>query len=457
MFFEKIKVSPRILQVNKSCRISGRFYEIPRDFQIGEPARLFLKYVPLSGIDRDGSVIPRSDLHDVACEFKDDGTFSFEFTPPEEGEFRFQLCIDRGNWNSVLGKFECYALEDDLFELRPLKGDTHVHSSWSACAGVDQEPAYISTQFRRRGMDFIFITDHSKRYPSVMAIQKMSSFDSNFKIYPGEECHVPYRYLDDRTFLYNATVLKGVHHLSLGADRSVVEYANEHFEEYTRDIEKRMAALPAEISKDQRQLMAGVDWLVEKIHEFGGIAIFAHPFWKTNDRLNLPPKVREYIFDTGKFDAVELIGLGSGDNKPEFYGSIVECISWLHDKSVKTGRHIPVTGATDSHHAASMAGSHYTMVFVKDNTLEEIQRAIVNGKTLACRHFSTENPFFWGEFRLVTYAEFLQRNFFPEHDAVCDVEGQLMAQALRGEIPFDVVNAVIKEGIEKLYRSYWAE
>lgn len=457
MFFEEIKVSPRILRVKKPCRITGNFYEIPRNLQIGEPVKLRLKFVPASGVEENGRITPRAELLDIACDFRDDGSFSFDFTAPEEGEYRFQIFMETAACSNPLNNFACYALEEDLFQLRPLKGDTHVHSSWSACAGVEQEPAYIASQFRSRGMDFLFITDHSKRYPSEMAIQKMTPLDTDFKVYPGEECHVPYRYLDDKTFLYNATVLKGVHHLSLGADKSVVEYANEHFEEYTRDIEKRMAELPAEISADQRQLMAGVDWLVEKIHEFGGIAIFAHPFWKTNDRLNLPPKVREYIYDTGKFDAIEIIGLGSGNNDPEFYAGIVECISWLHDKSVKAGKHIPVTGATDSHNAARLAGYHYTMAFVKENTLKEIQQAIVNGRTLACRNFPKENPFFWGEFRLVCYAEFLQRNFFPEHDAVCEIDGKLMAQALRGENSFDVVNAVIRESTEKLYRRYWAE
>ena len=284
----------------------------------------------------------------------------------------------------------------------------------------------------------------------------MAAFESDFRIYPGEECHVMARKCTTPDYLDINFVMSGIHQLSLGASCSVIEYTNEHFDEYTQFLEKRMAELPADVSESQRKLMAGLDWIVKKTHEFGGLSVFAHPFWKPCDRLNLPPKVREYIFENGLFDAVEVIGLGSGDNDPGYYAGIVECMAWLYDKAARYGRRIPVTGATDCHHARSLAGYQYTMAFARENTLESIMDAIRSGRTLACRSYPGEHPFFWGDFRLVRYAEFLQRDFFPEHDEMCVIDGKLMLQTLRGDSPLESVNSISRDCTEKLFRRYWA-
>ena len=457
MFFEAIKVIPRVLRVGQKTRINGKFHELPRDIQLGWPAVLKLKYVPGNGTWEDGNTLLWGEEHDLECEFREDGTFSFDFTPAEEGETTFQLYMERPDDAYKFPVFSCYALEEDLFKLRPFKGDTHVHTCWSGCGGMQEALPYVCSMARSRGLDFTFITDHSKIYPSFNAIRAMECFESDFKVYPGEETHVPYRWKAERDFVHNTSVVDGIHHVALGADRGVVEYTNDHFEEYTQYLEKRMNELDPSISEAQRKLMAGVDWLVEKIHEFGGIAVFAHPFWRHNNHLNLPPRVREYIFDNGKFDAVEVIGLGSGERNANSFAGNVECISYLHDKSVKLGRHIPVTGATDVHRAEPLIGYQYTLAFAVENTLENIKDAICSGRTLACSSYPGENTFFWGDFRLVRFAEFLRREFFPEHDERCAVEGKLMLQATRGEISVENVKAAASGCTGKLFREFWAE
>lgn len=457
MLFQEIKVFPRVLRVQQQTRITGKFHEVPRDVQLGNKAVLSLKYTPGNGIWEDGSVLSWAEEREIECDFKKDGTFSFDFTAPEEGEFSFQIYLEHFHGVHKFPVFSCYALEEDLFELKPFKGDTHIHTSWSGCGGMQEAPVYVSAMCRSRGLDFAFITDHSKQYPSRNAMRDMECFKSDFKLYPGEETHVPHSWKAGRDFLHNDFVFNAIHHVALGADRGVAEYTNDHFGEYTRFVEKRMAELDQAVSADQRRLMAGVDWLVDKIHEFGGIAVFAHPFWRPCNRLNLPHAVREYIFDNGKFDAVEIIGLGADRNDAEMYAGNVECISWLHDKSVKLGRHIPVTGATDTHNAENRSGYQYTIAFAKENTLECIKEAIKNGRTLACRNHPGEQPFYWGDFRLVRYAGFLRRNFFPEHDDVCAAEGRLMLQAIRGELTPEAVSGIAANCTEKVFARYWAE
>ena len=108
------------------------------------------------------------------------------------------------------------------------------------------------------------------------------------------------------------------------------------------------------ISEDERTVMAAIDWIVDKNHEFGGIAIFCHPFRRPELRLNFTSKVRQYILENGKYDAVEVIGLG-GRSK-EFFEDNINCLNWLADESVRCGRRIPVTGSTDSHDAQSISG-----------------------------------------------------------------------------------------------------
>lgn len=457
MFYEDFTVTPRIFQVGRETVFSGRMKYVPRNIKMGHAVAFKLKYITGNGVWEDGKTHVWEDEREYPCTFNSDGTFSFRFTAAEEGETTFKviLALPAQNREVVLGKFGCYALEDDLFNLKPFKGDTHVHTSWSECGRIEEEPARVAAVGRRKGLDFVFITDHAKQYPSREAIAAFEAFNSDYRVFPGEETHLLKQHSKDGYIFENSHVWQSIHLLSLGAKESVVAYADDHYEEFTAEIAKRMEAFDPAIPEEVRLLMAGADWILEKTREFGGVAVFAHPFWQPCDRINLPPEVREYIFEKGLFDAVEVLGLGSTDNEPAAFAGNVDCISWLHEKSLELGRKIPVTGATDSHRAPVLLGTQYTITFVKENTLAGVQEAIRNGKTVACRARDAEHPFFWGDFRLVRYAGFLYREFFPEHDEYCAVEGQLMQQSLRGEVDRSLVNAYSKDRFEELYRRYW--
>jgi hypothetical protein len=324
-----------------------------------------------------------------------------------------------------------------------------------ACGKISDEPEYVAAMARSRGLDFVFITDHFQPGPSVMAAEKLSKFDSCFKVFPGEECHPPRERIPEPMF-YNRYVFPPIHHLSLGADRGVVKYTCDHYEEYTAFLEKRMAELDQSVPEDQRRMMAAVDWIVDRTHEFGGVAVYAHPFWRPALRFNQPKAVREYIMDNAKFDAVEVFGLGSGAVRPDFDEGNDTCVNWLCEQSIRLGRHINVTGSTDTHDAASLIGYQYTVAFAADCELEDIKNAIRSGNTVAVSAYPGERRHVWGKMRLVHYVNFLFREYFPEHDEACSIDGKLMLQVQRGEIPVETANAYGKGRLEMLRKRWWA-
>ena len=54
-----------------------------------------------------------------------------------------------------------------------------------------ESPAYVAAYCRKIGLDFIAITDHGKYHPSLEAINAFQTFETDFKIFPGEEVHPP--------------------------------------------------------------------------------------------------------------------------------------------------------------------------------------------------------------------------------------------------------------------------
>ena len=454
MFFEEAAVYPRITKSYTPTTVHGKLFDIPRALQQYPDTELKLFYIPDSGLDCDGKIVYYRDFLEHPCCFREDGTFSFEFRPQQEGEYTFKLMVYKnGEKFRELGTFSCYALDSDLYDLVPWKGDTHVHTLHSACGKFDEEPSYAAATARERGLDFVFITDHIQRDPSIFACDALKEFSSDFSVYPGEECHA-IKSKDENTF-YKATLYMSLHQLSLGASYGVSDYTNEHFEEYQQFIEARKLTLDQNISEDQRTLMAAIDWIVDKTHEFGGISIFAHPFWRPSTRLNLAPEVRQYILNNGKFDAIEVFGLGSpGHSNASFVEGNCQCANWLMEESIRLGRRLPVTGSTDSHNARALLGYQYTLLFAEDDTLEAAKEAIKSGKTVAVSNMPGQNPFMYGSPRLVQYACFLLREYFPEHDEACAAEGKLMLRALRGECSAELVKSYSEGLTEGLWKRF---
>lgn len=451
MFFEEIAVYPRVVKVNTDTVINGKFFDIPRNIWREPGTELKLSYVPECGVFDDRTVSDYGAFRDYECEFKSDGTFSFSFSAAKEGEYSFRITLVKDG-KKVLdyADFSCYALEDDLYALKPYKGDTHVHTCFSRCGSVKEEPSYVAAFGRERGLDFMFITDHLQREPSILAQDALAGFNSDFRVYPGEECHVP-KYAVDVLF-DTKHIYSSIHQLALGTSQGVIKYTNDNFEEYQKFVDDRKAELDPELPDAERTVMAAIDWIVKKTHEFGGISIFCHPFWKPHMRLNLTRAVRQYILENGRYDAVEVIGLGG--SKAEYFEGNVRCMNWLTEESIKLGRRIPVTGSTDSHNAREISGIQYTLLFARENSCEEVISSIRDGKAVAVSCNFGGYPFVYGDTRLADYAGFLLREFYPEHDEICAAEGKLMLQVLRGTCDKKLAADYSKNLLESLWNRF---
>ena len=109
------------------------------------------------------------------------GCLLFTFTPAKEQEYFVRLV--------ALGKefkLPLYAVEEDLYHLRPLKGDFHTHTYYSdGNNGITMTPA----DYREEGFDFFTLTDHNRRFTSVLAQELYKDVPLGMHIIPGEEVH----------------------------------------------------------------------------------------------------------------------------------------------------------------------------------------------------------------------------------------------------------------------------
>lgn len=172
--------------------VIGRFFNISRNLWREPETELKLYYVPNGGEFPDGKIQEYGELREYSCDFKNDGSFEFAVTAESEGEYSFCISIVKDGVTMLdLANFSCYALDSDLYALRPYNGDTHVHTCFSRCGSINEEPPYVTAFGRKRCLDFMFITDHLQCDPSVTADSALENFGSDYRVYPGEEYHVP--------------------------------------------------------------------------------------------------------------------------------------------------------------------------------------------------------------------------------------------------------------------------
>ena len=349
---------------------------------------------------------------------------------------------------------ELFALRDDLYNLRPYRGDFHLHTSFSACGKRYEDPRYVVSVGRAAGLDFIAVTDHCQRHGSEAALEYAAALETDYRVFPGEECHMPKKRLEE---LFRVTGnYPWMHIVNFGGREGVCRWIAEHWDEYCAEIEKRMAKYPAEWHEDLRRLAAVTNFTFDKIHEFGGIAVFCHPFWITAHRLNLPRPVREKMLEEGKFDVIEVPGLWKPFKPDLVDGNNLADAMW-HEASIKAGRLLPVAGITDSHEAKAALGSNTTVVFAADGSFDGIASALRSGNAATVTSIPGRVPTFTchGSERLVAYTQFLLHNFYPIHDEYCRTEGNLMLAQLRGEVAMDEVNAFGRGRLEKLFKRFF--
>ena len=261
---------------------------------------------------------------------------------PEQGELSFSHAFPGEQEHSVriytregvcLARLAVYSLQPDLMERRPFMGDFHVHS---CCSDGKEAPEFVAAIYREYGFDFMAVTDHLRRRPSLRAVDCYRPLNLDFQIYPGEEVH---------------TYGNNVHIINFAGDFSVNEEArqidNNIFDwEYPprKEWEEQARALAAEL----KDLPEGVDPFVhascllalKRIREAGGLGIFCHPHWIA-DVYNVPDAFTRFYLEKGFADAFELIGGQTGlENQMQIA---------MYQEMLAKGARIPVVSSSDSH------------------------------------------------------------------------------------------------------------
>ena len=357
-----------------------------------------------------------------------DGCLKFTFTPDREQEYSIRFAEKGGD--EV--KIALYAVKEDLYALRPLKGDLHTHTWYSDGAdGIPMTPA----DYREEGFDFFALTDHNRMYPSVLCAELYKDVPLGMHIMRGEEVHTP------------GSLAHIVH---VGGTESVCEkYIHDPagYEAEVAAIAETMTHIPGQY----RARMAMAKWACENIRKAGGLAIFAHPFWCPN-RYNESEEFLDLLFDEKIFDAFELIGgIQSRLNNMQVT---------LWQEQMMRGNVLPVVGSSDSHNhdfAAGGFGRRFTYVFARENTTEAILEAVKNGYSVAGELTGTsdnEVRFYGGKLRLVLFAHFLFENYFSETWRLCVGEGVLMRRYAEGEDVGAVLGALAGT-VEAHYKKFY--
>ena len=350
-----------------------------------------------------------------------DGVLRFAFT--FEGEQQHVITLEKDD--KKLSEFMVYSLKEDLYELTPLRGDLHGHSYRSDGA---QDPAALAGHFREQGYDFFALTDHNRYYPGDEIDEVYKDVKLGITHVPGEEVHTP------------GSMIHIVH---VGGKKSVANQYIHERERYETEVNEYRKQIPSNVDEIYHDRYAKMMWATDKIHEAGGLAIFAHPFWRPKNRVyNVCDELATHLLMSNRFDAYELVG---GMKQCGINRSVA-----LWNDLRMEGLKISVVGSSDVHglHKAETFPHLFTLCFAKSNTVDDILDAIKNGNSVAVEASGTEYEReyrAYGSLRLVSYAQFLLTHFFPARQRICQGEGPVMRAFAMGEADAALVEALAEQ------------
>ena len=434
-------------------RESHYFDLYPKVILAGKEVILTLKCKELFFAPDDGEVpvtiIPTTELKTVPQDFPTvrgvatGGTVRIKYCFEREQAYLLQVFIREGEWVGV----SVYALGGDLYGRIPLKGDLHLHSNIS---DGWESPAALAGYCRQAGFDFMAITDHRKFEGAQIARAFFRDAATGLHIIDGEEVHSPNN---------------PVHIVSLGCTHSISDIYNRGTALYFAQVRAIMDSIQLPFAdEEERFVYAACQWVYGQIRAAGGMAVLAHPHSVVHGvhAYNVRDSLLTLQYKNKCFDALELIG-----GKPAAQNNLD--LAFYYDACKKGYGNFPIVGNSDSHgalrtpfshsalkpqgvHGRSEGfGLHHTLVFAHGNTTPHILSAIREHYNVVVEGYAGEAPRLHGDYRLVSYAQFLMDEYFPLHDEICREEGRLMLQMACGEA---AVVCTQSQAMEKLREKY---
>ena len=362
------------------------------------------------------------------------GVLKFTYTFPGEQEHLFLLSYQE----KKLAELSVYSLKEDLYALRPLKGDFHSHSYRSD--GM-HDPAEAASHFREQGYDFYALTDHNRYFSGNEVDEIYAGTATDFTRVLGEELHTP------------GSVIHIIH---VGGHRSITEEYVKDPVTYEKEVDTYRPRVPESVPERYRDRYARAMWASEKIRSVGGLAIFAHPYWRPGGSkvYNVNEEFTKILLTSGLFDAYELIG-GMGQ-----VGNNRSVNHWAELRA-ECGLKISVVSSSDVH---GMSGSHtfpycFTICFAEKNENDAIVAAVRAGRSVAVEaigeNYERQNRCY-GSLRLVSYAQFLLQRYYPAFQRVCQGEGVAMRAYAMGEADAELLRVQAK-AVESFRRRFFGE
>ena len=389
------EVSPKVVRANCDAVITVKNKYITRYSQFQLQGVYFVLVCPMLDFEvKQNNTVEQTPVLVEAD--NDELTFTHHF----EGEQDYMLMIwrkeENGEKNLLLTTY-LYALEEDLYSLTPLKGNTHLHSCYSD--GLEEPLQHIGAALKS-GFDYIALTDHNNYEGSVSArdfLDKLREvdIDKRLTVLNGEE------------FSCN---FQPMHIISLGAEQAVPK---KYYE--IKDIPT--------FETDEEKLR----WIVEKIGELctcirenGGVSVLCHPYWKPIFdwvRLDAPRRLIDESIQSGAFDAFEVVGgspKGQSIIPQEQHLLALECMKLAPKPYAFLGQSDShIVNADDS---TCVFGTHYTIAFCRENSARAILDAVKDCQTVAVEETDGRCEYF-GSLRLVNFCRYLEKEYFPKAKA----------------------------------------
>ena len=366
-----------------------------------------------------------------------DGYLSFSHQFGAEGQYVLRIVsqVD-GMPRGFPLELRVYAVEEDLYRLRPYRGDFHAHSCYS---DGKEAPAIVAANYRKAGFDFLSITDHERYEPSIEAIDAYRDTAIDMKLFPGEEVHPQ----GNRT-----------HYIHFGGTSSVNKLMRSDWARYHREVAEIAAGLDIPESLNRHEF-ASCLWVCREIHRAGGFAVMVHPYWIHDYAYHVREDMSAYMLKAKCFDAFELIG---GQTLQE---NLPQVALWQQLRA--EGNVIPVLGCSDSHGTVNSAWFNMakTIVFAENSECSAIMSAIRQNRSVAQEQYKFEPygqealPRMYGEYRYVMFALFLEEEYFPIHDELCYEEGRLMKDYICGDLQASGLLSALHGRCEALMKRCW--
>ncbi len=300
-------------------------------------------------------------------------------------------------------KEHVFAVKEDLFDMRPFKGDMHMHSIFSDGKNTPEEMGHKCLQL---GMDFQALSDHNKYEGSQHLMEAFKDLNTSLKILNAEEVHV-----------------SAVHVHSIGSDRSITNWVNENKETFSKSVEKILSTLPKNLDSVDARDIAETEAAFDLIRSFGGIAQFNHPYWYRGDEcMHVSKTVREEVFNRKNFDSIEVVNSLVNPSATDLI------LSHVMELLLK-GADYSIISDSDAHSITQIGGA-YTIVFAKSKDFKDLKASILDKKNVAVDNRPEHHPEIFGNRRYVFYADFLIKNYYPSLTKLKLDESEILALML---------------------------